>query len=1206
MAKANVVNTRVVPTETKVFPYYDDFDEDKSFHRILFRPGYAVQARELTQAQTILQNQIERFGQHIFVNGSSVIGGEVKYTSVTSLNLDPSYANTSVDVNSFREKTIKYTSGNNEVIARVIQVSTATETDPPSLFVKYVSGEEFGAGATIKVDGEEIYANLVSTSNVKANGVLAFIEDSIYFYDGYFIKVPKQSVVASKYTPTANCKIGLELDDSIVTEVSDSSLLDPALESSNYQAPGAARYRADLILARRDLDSIDDEQFIEIARLEEGTLKKNIITPVYSEIEEVFARRTFDESGNYTVRPFRLALVDSPNDSANNFQAIVSEGKGYVLGFEFDSIVPTTIEVPKARTKANVTNYNLNTNFGNYVIVDKLTGDFPLSTMGLVDVHCVPAQFVNHTSNTTYNTTKIGTARVRDIEFFSGDVSVPDRKFEFYIFDVNFTPITGNANATSSTTSTINLFSTATSSNNDAYVGATIRITAGASAGDQRTIISYNGATRLANVSVPFSTPPIATSRYSIDFDFGEAESFVLSRNYTPGASSNANASITVLNKDNGLSNGTTFIFEPSLSSLVFKLPENFIVENSLDDESWMYRRTFTSVAFTSGSATITAGTDEGFEGTSSSSNVASTVTDNFLVIVTNPASSGRAAGEQIKVTTSISAGPPEQATLNTGSSSDTLTATVYAKMDVSDTAAAARVKTFVPANTTIFTSEAAANTFVNLTGSNTSVYVDSGQVVIRNPSKRANQRESLFLSDVLAVKKIYDLNGTEPTAGLDLTPFADVTGRYEFDTGQRDAYYDHANIRLIPGNAPPNGPLVVCCRYYKTTTDSGYFSVDSYPSLTTNLIEEGVTLGTGYAIIPFYRGINLRDCIDYRPVRRNASNTALTFTLGGIKIPIPATDFNTDYQYYLGRRDLIALSANKTIEHIQGIPNKYPQNPTSPTRSMVLHVLDIPPYTAYPANVSVRFVENKRYTMRDIGLLEKRIENVEYYTTLNTLEKNTLDLQITDVDGLDRTKNGIFVDSFIGHALGDIDSPDYAIATDVRGRWSGDGVATNVFACKGVYVDPDITTATGVKFATDMVTLDYTVVPAITQNTATKFTPVADLLFASFEGNILTIPDADIWKETTRNIVINQINIVNEINLRRFISPWQLQVEQRQLNGGMAPIDVLNNWARTNAQPFNLNNIQMNEIGRDRVGLNAGERLLDQQQLNNLNRLLG
>ena len=65
-----------INTNFNVDPYYDDFDEDKKFLRVLFKPGYAVQARELTQAQTILQKQVERFGNHIFRNGSVVTGGQ--------------------------------------------------------------------------------------------------------------------------------------------------------------------------------------------------------------------------------------------------------------------------------------------------------------------------------------------------------------------------------------------------------------------------------------------------------------------------------------------------------------------------------------------------------------------------------------------------------------------------------------------------------------------------------------------------------------------------------------------------------------------------------------------------------------------------------------------------------------------------------------------------------------------------------------------------------------------------------------------------------------------------------------------------------------------------------------------------------------------------------------------------------------------------
>ena len=65
----------VQKTDLNVAPYYDDFSEDKNFHRILFRPGFAVQARELTQLQSILQNQIERFGNHMFQEGTVVIPG---------------------------------------------------------------------------------------------------------------------------------------------------------------------------------------------------------------------------------------------------------------------------------------------------------------------------------------------------------------------------------------------------------------------------------------------------------------------------------------------------------------------------------------------------------------------------------------------------------------------------------------------------------------------------------------------------------------------------------------------------------------------------------------------------------------------------------------------------------------------------------------------------------------------------------------------------------------------------------------------------------------------------------------------------------------------------------------------------------------------------------------------------------------------------
>jgi hypothetical protein len=81
-----------------VNPYYDDFDENKNFHRILFRPGRAVQARELTQAQTILQNQIDRFGSHIFKEGSKVTGAETFDETGYSVKLQPTFGGNAIDI----------------------------------------------------------------------------------------------------------------------------------------------------------------------------------------------------------------------------------------------------------------------------------------------------------------------------------------------------------------------------------------------------------------------------------------------------------------------------------------------------------------------------------------------------------------------------------------------------------------------------------------------------------------------------------------------------------------------------------------------------------------------------------------------------------------------------------------------------------------------------------------------------------------------------------------------------------------------------------------------------------------------------------------------------------------------------------------------------------------------------------------------------
>ncbi len=142
MASANVTNTSVVPAVTKVHPYWDDFQDNKNFHRILAKPGFPVQAREFTQAQTIGQVQLERLGRHLFTDGSIVQGGQISFDTAATINLQSQYAGSDIDATVFIGQTVT-ANGSNSVIAQVVSAVNATQTDPPIIQVKYLSGASF-------------------------------------------------------------------------------------------------------------------------------------------------------------------------------------------------------------------------------------------------------------------------------------------------------------------------------------------------------------------------------------------------------------------------------------------------------------------------------------------------------------------------------------------------------------------------------------------------------------------------------------------------------------------------------------------------------------------------------------------------------------------------------------------------------------------------------------------------------------------------------------------------------------------------------------------------------------------------------------------------------------------------------------------------------------------------------------------------------
>ena len=121
-----------------ISPYYDDFDEAKKFLRVLFRPSYSVQARELTQLQTILNNQIGRMGDHLFENGDVVRGAGVSESTVEYVRLAET---TTVNAADLLNYDITLEQDGKTRRGKVVAVEEKTTTDPHIiLFYEPLSG----------------------------------------------------------------------------------------------------------------------------------------------------------------------------------------------------------------------------------------------------------------------------------------------------------------------------------------------------------------------------------------------------------------------------------------------------------------------------------------------------------------------------------------------------------------------------------------------------------------------------------------------------------------------------------------------------------------------------------------------------------------------------------------------------------------------------------------------------------------------------------------------------------------------------------------------------------------------------------------------------------------------------------------------------------------------------------------------------------
>ena len=992
-------------------PYFDDYlsagadglTPQEKYYRILFRPSVAVQARELTQLQTILQNQITQFGSHVFKDGAMVIPGgtalDQKYSYVKVNDTSGAGADVANYYSEFLNTRITgQTSG---VEAEVIKVMAADAVagDPITLFVKYVNSGTNNQEIAFTT-GEEIMSDAptarYATVQGTGNGTAFSVNEGIYYVNGLFCTVQPQTVVVSKYETDPSALVGFKITESIATSQEDTTLNDNATGSPNYAAPGAHRYKVDLTLEARAINSTDLEDFVQLLKIEEGVTRQQVVKTDYSLLEDTLARRTYDESGNYTVRPFGIEIREHLDDGTNRgiYTATnldvndepgneaklaigMERGKAYVRGYEIETLATTYVPVNKARTFDSDNNVAIPFNMGNYVTVNNL--------YGVPSINAFPTVSLRDAANTSPGSasgSEIGTANVRAIEHFSGTAGTSTAQYRLFLFNIQMN--------TGASFASVKSF----------YVAG---------------------------------SPPVTAD----------------------------------------VADTTAVLQDTQNNKLLVPMPFNVI--KTISDTNYQVRKSFSGTLNGSGIDSISAGTDNQFLSPYSIAN--------YLLAVNGP--SGWELVPIVGGTNVTATGTPVGSSL---------------QIDLGSSYANAAYKII----TTVYKSTASEKS-KTLTNVKKSV-----------ASASATGTVSLEKADIYRINAIYmsAAPGTPATSADQ-----DITDRYVLDNGQRDNFYDVGNIRLKAYSAAPTGDIMIDFDYFEHGAGD-YFSVDSYVDIDFEDIPQFQSRGATY---------ELRDVLDFRPRK---SDDGTNFVTGGgepTEILQIGSNLRCDFEYYLPRIDKIFLDPKGKFGVIEGVPSLEPAAPKNPDDAMVLYEIRLNAYTFGVTAVIPSIVDNRRYTMRDIGRLEKRIKNLEYYTSLSLLEKETADLQIPDTNNVNRFKNGFIVDPFYGHNVGNPAHPDYHIAVDatkgyIRPQHFSDSVRLEYNA---------LSSANIVKRG-EAALLPYTHVEYAKQPYASRVENVTPYLVFNFIGDMQLSPDTDDWKDTERRpeLIVDNEGLFDVVNL--------------------------------------------------------------------------
>lgn len=1189
-----------IDTDLNISPYYDDYDENKDYHRVLFRPAVPLQARELTQLQTMLQQQIERFGQFQFKEGTIIKGctftfdSTVKYVKL----FDKTSAGTDVNVGLFGKNDYIRNSAN--LVGQILDKKSGLESQNPNLntlFFKYINTGLNGStqvSAYANGDVLEIYpsstgianvvisaegsgytnndvvvfssalkgngaagqvityaangsikeinvtsngigysisdqptisvtsgsgtgftadVNLIKTANVTIantgfgqSGNTEFnpvgssyqmkVEDGVIFQKGNFQRFEAQDIIVSPYTSRPHeVSVGVVTTEAVVNSSIDTSLLDNASGYSNENAPGADRLKLTPTLSVNTTELAEaSNNFLQLVKFQNGQRIQMNQEPVLGGMSDELATRTFEESGDYVVDPFVIGTEEIVGNTTH-FNAVVGAGIGYVRGRRFQTVGPTRVSIEKATSTAQASGQSLSVNFGHYIKVNELMGHFGAENNDQIlildqnhnllssgnGIKVLPAQSSNTVSVNSVTSNVIGTARIRKVEQESDNEGKAASEYNVYLYDINmYTGKSFNKHAKA------------------IYHYASTEHPAGSTNIAQRGLADISGESKIYDSS--FSSLVFKLGQSGIS-QVGSA-SYISSRSedVTIQAAGTVGLSLT----------GTeTFNFGTGNVTLNETQEKEIVVTTRASVNAASSVGTSASVSgnLVTGSVTSTLAAGDFVYVGSNARQITNIVNSTAFNVATNiTTGSGLTVLKHypkdcvipLAGTPTVSSSSSGQAlTINLG---QTLASTLAASVsfNVKDSAEAGLKKTL------------------------------SVSYVKIDCSSNASGPWNLGIPDGLSLDKVYVHTAYSEDAAYD------KTSDFDLDNGQKDGYYGLSKLKLKANSKlsiTSASRIVVKLKHFVKDTSAGlgFYSYQSYDSVIDDVnATTSSTMKTQE--IPVFvspksgKEFSLRDCVDFRP---NVANTAtLSSTLGSATVnpsSVETMDGNNlqvspnnlwiaDVTYYLPRKDRLVIDRNG-FSVVKGIASVSPEYAPKPSEAMQLATLDVPVYPSLDAasarfykrpglGAKVRATQLKRFSMEDIKKIDTRVNNLEYYSSFNMLEKQASDLTLpgrADAS-LNRFKNGFLVDNFTSKTTGNPLNSEFKAGYDT---------ARHMLSPKWEIYSLKLKQETGSRTATrgDMTTINYSQKIIQSQPLATQ-TRKCTSAFWEYNGILSLYPD--------------------------------------------------------------------------------------------------